>query len=230
MISRLKQHWSLLNQSIYVGEKYEKNLAAISWFGIICAIFGTVMSTLNIVQHKGFVTWTTIMFAVGGVFISIMSRIYRNRRVSVISAVIISALTFSYYAISGANDGFAILWTLLMPLAICYFMGVKEGIILSLFFETLVIVLFYTPLRARYAGVYTETFMNRFALVYLCGLMITAVSMTQYSDVNIRDRSLRDAMNSPLFTALRSGDLLADDHKGGCVLFDKREQVQALLT
>ena len=51
-----------------------------------------------------------------------------------------------------------------------------------------------------------------------------------YSDVNIRDRSLRDAMNSPLFTALRSGDLLADDHKGGCVLFDKREQVQALLT
>ena len=37
-------------------------------------------------------------------------------------------------------------------------------------------------------------------------------------------------MNSPLFTALRSGDLLADDHKGGCVLFDKREQVQALLT
>jgi MoaA/NifB/PqqE/SkfB family radical SAM enzyme len=50
-----------------------------------------------------------------------------------------------------------------------------------------------------------------------------------YSDVNIRDTSLRDAMNSPLFTALRSGDLLADDHKGGCVLFDKREQVQALL-
>ena len=50
-----------------------------------------------------------------------------------------------------------------------------------------------------------------------------------YSDVNIRDRSLREAMNSPLFTALRSGDLLADDHKGGCVLYEKREQVQALL-
>ena len=50
-----------------------------------------------------------------------------------------------------------------------------------------------------------------------------------YSDVNIRDRSLREAMNSPLFTALRYGDLLADDHKGGCVLYEKREQVQALL-
>ena len=28
---------------------------------------------------------------------------------------------------------------------------------------------------------------------------------------------------------IRSGDLLADDHKGGCVLYEKREQVQALL-
>ncbi len=36
-------------------------------------------------------------------------------------------------------------------------------------------------------------------------------------------------MNSPLFTVLRSGDLLSDDHKGGCVLYEKREQVQALL-
>ena len=50
-----------------------------------------------------------------------------------------------------------------------------------------------------------------------------------FSDVNVRDMSLKDAMHSPLFTALRSGDLLADDHKGGCVLYDKREQVQALL-
>lgn len=50
-----------------------------------------------------------------------------------------------------------------------------------------------------------------------------------YSDVNIKDKSLRDAMNSPLFTALRSGDVLADDHNGGCVLYEKREQVEALL-
>ena len=50
-----------------------------------------------------------------------------------------------------------------------------------------------------------------------------------FSDVNVRDKSLREAMKSPLFTAIRSGDLLADDHRGGCVLYEKREQVQALL-
>ena len=51
-----------------------------------------------------------------------------------------------------------------------------------------------------------------------------------YSDINVRDVSLREALNSALFTALRSGDLLVDDHRGGCVLYEKRDQVQALLT
>lgn len=51
-----------------------------------------------------------------------------------------------------------------------------------------------------------------------------------FSDVNVRDKSLKEVMNSALFTALRSGDLLADDHKGGCVLYEKREQVQALIS
>ena len=50
-----------------------------------------------------------------------------------------------------------------------------------------------------------------------------------YSDVNVRDGSLKEAMNSALFTALRSGDLLSDDHKGGCVLYEKRDQVQVLM-
>ena len=50
-----------------------------------------------------------------------------------------------------------------------------------------------------------------------------------YSDINVRDSSLREAMRSPLFTALRNGDLLTDDHDGGCVLYEKREQVEALL-
>ena len=50
-----------------------------------------------------------------------------------------------------------------------------------------------------------------------------------YSDVNVRDASLREAMRSPLFTALRDGRILLDDHAGGCVLYEKRAQVEALL-
>ena len=50
-----------------------------------------------------------------------------------------------------------------------------------------------------------------------------------YSDINVRDTSLREALQSRLFTALRSGDLLAGEHTGGCVLYEKREQVEELM-
>lgn len=50
-----------------------------------------------------------------------------------------------------------------------------------------------------------------------------------YSDVNIRNSSLRAAMHSPLFMALQSGDILKDDHDGGCVLYEKRELVEQLM-
>ena len=50
-----------------------------------------------------------------------------------------------------------------------------------------------------------------------------------YSDVNIRNSSLKEALHSPLFLALQNGDILLDDHNGGCVLYEKRELVEQLL-
>ncbi len=50
-----------------------------------------------------------------------------------------------------------------------------------------------------------------------------------YSDINVRDTSLKAAINSRLFRALRDNGHLLEDHKGGCVLYDKRDIVERLL-
>lgn len=50
-----------------------------------------------------------------------------------------------------------------------------------------------------------------------------------YSDINVKDTSLREAVKSRLFVTLRSGDLLAAEHDGGCVLYEKRAAVEAIL-
>ena len=50
-----------------------------------------------------------------------------------------------------------------------------------------------------------------------------------YSDINVRDSSLKDAMNSPLFRKLRDEGYLLEDHSGGCVLYEKREMVQQMI-
>ena len=50
-----------------------------------------------------------------------------------------------------------------------------------------------------------------------------------YSDINVKTASLRQALRSPLFTALKEQNILLEDHSGGCVLFERKETVEAML-
>lgn len=50
-----------------------------------------------------------------------------------------------------------------------------------------------------------------------------------YSDINVRDTSLKEAMKSKLFQRLRDGQVLMEDHPGGCLLFEKKELVEELM-
>lgn len=50
-----------------------------------------------------------------------------------------------------------------------------------------------------------------------------------YSDINVRDTSLREAMNSRLFRELREGGYLLEDHPGGCTLYERRADVERIL-
>lgn len=51
-----------------------------------------------------------------------------------------------------------------------------------------------------------------------------------YSDINVRDTSLRQAMNSRLFRELRDGGYLLEDHPGGCTLNERRKDVERIIS
>jgi MoaA/NifB/PqqE/SkfB family radical SAM enzyme len=50
-----------------------------------------------------------------------------------------------------------------------------------------------------------------------------------YSDTNLADISLAEALKSPFLTSMREGGFLLGEHDGGCLLFEKREEVEELL-
>ncbi|MDE6320261.1 MAG: radical SAM protein, partial [Lachnospiraceae bacterium] len=50
-----------------------------------------------------------------------------------------------------------------------------------------------------------------------------------YSDINVKNSSLRQALHSPLFTSLRKQGVLMEEHSGGCVLFERKDSVEVLL-
>ena len=51
-----------------------------------------------------------------------------------------------------------------------------------------------------------------------------------YSDINVRETSLKDAISSRLFNELQTRGLLGESHLGGCVLFEKRAEVEAIIS
>ena len=50
-----------------------------------------------------------------------------------------------------------------------------------------------------------------------------------YSDVSLKNCSLLEALESPLFKKLQSSDILQSGHDGGCVLFDHSDAVEQML-
>ena len=56
-----------------------------------------------------------------------------------------------------------------------------------------------------------------------------ACPMSPYSDMNIRENSLEEVLNSPLFNAIKENGLLAQEHDGGCSLALRDAQVKELL-
>ena len=50
-----------------------------------------------------------------------------------------------------------------------------------------------------------------------------------YSDINVCDTSLLEALDSKLFKSLRDRGILMDEHEGGCVLFEHKDDVERIL-
>ena len=204
----------MLGRTIYVEDRLEWNLRVDSWIGAIVAFVCGVMTIMNIVQHKGFVTVTTTVICVAGVIVFISARVLKNRMFAIITFLVIFVVIFTYYAISGVNDGFAILWSLLVPLAFCYFANVKYGVILSVYYELLFVILFYSPIRGLYMqGRYSETFMNRFPVLYLCGVLLNSIAMVQYHISTLKqieyEKKLKEAADKAILADRAKSQFLA---------------------
>lgn len=50
-----------------------------------------------------------------------------------------------------------------------------------------------------------------------------------YSDTNLTTATLKEALNSPFFNKLKNTGMLIGEHEGGCLLFEKEDEVKKIL-
>ena len=175
----IRDTWRMLGRSIFVGERYEKNLKSIAKMSLIMSLAGLVMFVMNLASGAYLVSLTSIAFMFTGVVCYYLTAVFARRRMAMVVTVIavISVLTYNVLFVS---NGFAFLWTILVPLCISYLFSVRAGIIVSAYFSLLFTVLFYSPLRETVRESYPQIILDRFPILYIFLFVTTTFVMIQY--------------------------------------------------
>ena len=178
----LKEWWALLGRSIYVGERLKANLAALTAASLLTMALGMGLVIMNLLQPEISVPKTimSVVTLLAGAGCAYLSYFRKDRKAAVIIPTLFCCFVFTFYALTGYAEGTGILWSLLLPIGMCYFVGVRYGIILSVYYSVLYAVVFYTPLGNNLRAYYTESFCMRFPLMYVFLSAFTIVAMVQY--------------------------------------------------
>ena len=174
-----------LNRSIFVGERYEKNMRGISYGAVLIVVMNIITGGLNLMNGYYSAIVAAVMFILAGLCMLFFTRIRHDRRGAVVTATIAAIVIFTY-EVFAVEHGFPIFWTLLLPLAFCYFADVKSGIAISLYFLALYAVLFLTPLHSDLGLNYSDIIVQRFPILYLANVALTGYIMVQYHLTTLR--------------------------------------------
>ena len=186
-LAKCKSFYAMLSRSIHVGERLKRNLLALTIISIFCAILGVVLIILNVVTKRWDMLGPSILTLVAGVGCAIFAGILKKRGIALIFPIAFCGVMFTYYALNGSADGTAILWALIMPIGICYFVNVRVGILMSALFAIFFFVLFYSPLSQYVAAYYEPTFLLRFPIVFLASAGFAVIAMIQYHRVALHE-------------------------------------------
>ena len=169
-----------LNKPIYTGERLKANLKALTVISIVSAVLGVILIFVNILTGPNLLLIGSIATFVAGVGCAICAGVLKNREIAIIIPTAFCMIAFTLYAFTGAGNGTGIFWSLLMPIGVSYFVSVKYGLMLSVYYSVLYCVMFYSPLKENLTSYYTDEFMVRFPLVFISVSIFTGISMVQY--------------------------------------------------
>lgn len=195
MWNQFKETWHILGEPIYLGDRLKANLRALTLASIVTALLGLVLTVMDLRSHDTIMlsaALATFVFASACCF---CAGVLKNRELAGLFPTLFCAVVFTIYSVTGVGEGSAMLWTLLMPIGISYFVSVRNGILLSAYYAVLFGVLFHSPLKAQMSAYYTPSFMQRLPLLFDCQALLTGIAMVQYHRMARAEIRYADRLN-----------------------------------
>ena len=180
IILAVRAWWAMLSRPAYVGKRLEANMKALASVSMVCVVLGLILFVVNLLTTRDIMMLAALLTTLAGAGCAYCVIVLKNRDLAILFPTAFCAIMFTVYAITGAAEGSAILWSLLLPIGMCYFVSVKYGIVLSIYYSILFVLVFYTPLGAKTSMYYTSTFAERFPILFITLSIFTGMAMSQY--------------------------------------------------
>ena len=168
-----------LGRSIFVGERLTRNMRNMMTETVIVFCLSVIFLIVNLASGDLIMSISPMVFIALTCVSYFVMKVWQNRTLSMVLTLMAVVLVFTFDRVVVPN-GFAFLWTLAVPLSVCYMFGIREGIAVTGYFQILYIATFYTPLRKMVADSYTEILMIRFPIYYFFFTLLTLYVMYQY--------------------------------------------------
>ncbi len=140
---------------------------------IAMIILGIVMTSLNLVQGEFKLGITTFVIVVLGVIDVVLMHYFKKLMTAQILTISVILVLFSWYLVSGAAQGFSVLWFLVIPPIAMYITGVLLGTIYTLMGEITLILFFWGPCKDYITYHYTDAMQSRFPILYFAISMLS---------------------------------------------------------
>ena len=181
----LREYRDIFRANVYDGKRMEENLNGIKTMLMLLAIFCFIMtiSYFTIGDYRMMVSSIILFLLFTGTHVAGVKT--SKSALPLVVCMLGVMAVFTNYICSGSNYGFSILWTLLAPMFIMSTLGVKAGTAVGAYFQSVLFIIFWTPLRSHVADFYSPTFMNHFPILYLCTLITSMTIMLSHKKQQI---------------------------------------------
>lgn len=142
---------------------------------IVSAILGIaamLMLFQNIRNGSTVMAYASAVLVAGFLISSVVAGLLKKTTMSGVLIALLVGFVLSVFAITGGNQGFAILWILLVPMFSVSLLGITSGLIVSTYFLVFIFVIFKTPYNVNMTDLYTSSFIAKFPVLYLCDYAI----------------------------------------------------------
>ena len=164
--SKIKSIIDIIKYQDAVQKRTRQNTGFLGITTLVLSMITTIMSYMNYIQDHYEMMAATIILTLFLLCVFILDLVVKIGKLTNLLFCLFLSIICLYFTLSGGNDGFAILWTLLLPSSVMLFMGFGYGIPIGVFFEIFFIALFWTPVNSIVSSYYSQTFMLRFPMLY----------------------------------------------------------------